>query len=109
MMSGLSLRPVMVGAIGFVSDLDERVVMDTAWGEVCRNPCICSAPGRDSQHSVSGASGPESGGLVGLSVWGPCSRPANRLVGFRVMLVSVLRAGCGVFPPETGGSNALLL
>ena len=38
MMSGLSLRPVMVSAIGSVSDLDEPVAMDTAWGEVCRNP-----------------------------------------------------------------------
>ena len=29
------------------------------------------------------------------------SRPAKRLLGCLVVLVNVLRAGCGVFPPET--------
>ena len=100
MMSGLSPRPVMVGAIGLMSDPDEQVAMDTACGEVCRNPRASVPPRGDSQHSVSGASGPEIWGVGGPPGVGPCSRPANRLVEFRVMLVSVLKAGVGCFRPK---------
>ena len=43
----------------------------------------------------------------GQAVWvvDGFSRPVNRLVGVWVVLVNVLRAGFGVFLPETDGSK----